>query len=56
MFDTALAPGEIVAAVRLHSLPSNAGTAYEKLAIVAGDYAIVSVAAVTTTNGTARAA
>jgi carbon-monoxide dehydrogenase medium subunit len=56
MFDTALAPGEIVAAVRLHSLPSVAGTAYEKLAIVAGDYAIVSVAAVATTNGTAHAA
>jgi len=56
MFDTLLAPGEIVAAVRLVPAPPDSGTAYEKLSIVAGDYAIVSVAAVAATNGDVRAA
>ena len=56
MFDTALMPGEIVAAVRLGPLPTATGMAYEKLSIVAGDYAIVSVAAITTASGAAHAA
>jgi carbon-monoxide dehydrogenase medium subunit len=46
MFDTALARGEIVAAVRLPGGPARAGTAYEKLSLVAGDFAILSVAAI----------
>jgi carbon-monoxide dehydrogenase medium subunit len=46
IFDTALVRGEIVAAVRLPPLPGRAGTAYEKLSLVAGDFAILSVAAV----------
>ena len=45
MFETALAPGEIVAAIR--TPPGTAsGTAYEKLSLVAGDFAILSVAAI----------
>jgi carbon-monoxide dehydrogenase medium subunit len=44
LFETALAPGEIVTAI--HVPPSqNSGAAYEKLSLVAGDFAIVSVAA-----------
>lgn len=45
MFDTALERGEIVTAVRIHPTPAHAGTAYEKLSLVAGDFAILSVAA-----------
>jgi carbon-monoxide dehydrogenase medium subunit len=46
MFDTALEAGEIVAAVHVPAVRADTGTAYEKLSIVAGDFAIVSVAAV----------
>ena len=46
MFDTALTRGEIVAAVRMPGGPAGAGTAYEKLSLVAGDFAILSVAAI----------
>jgi carbon-monoxide dehydrogenase medium subunit len=48
MFETSLAPGEIVAAVRLPAPRPGTGVAYEKLCVVAGDFAIVSVAAVVT--------
>ena len=46
MFDTALVRGEIVAAVRMPRNPAHGGTAYEKLSLVAGDFAILSVAAI----------
>jgi carbon-monoxide dehydrogenase medium subunit len=46
MFDTALVRGEIVAAIQLPGGPARAGTAYEKLSLVAGDFAILSVAAI----------
>ena len=46
MFETALAPGEIVEAVRLPGTPKRGGVAYEKLSLVAGDFAILSVGAV----------
>jgi aerobic carbon-monoxide dehydrogenase medium subunit len=46
MFDTARARGEIVTAVRIPPASRRAGVAYEKLSLVAGDFAIVSVAAV----------
>ena len=48
MFETSLAPGEIVAAVHLPPPRPGSGSAYEKLSVVAGDFAIVSVAAVVT--------
>jgi len=46
LFETALEPQEILIAVHLPPGPSGAGAAYEKLSIVAGDFAIVSVAAI----------
>lgn len=46
MFATALRRGEIVHAIRLPGVPRHAGTAYEKLSVVAGDFAILSVAVV----------
>ncbi len=46
MFETALVRGEIVAAVHVPHGPRDAGAAYEKLSLVAGDFAILSVAAV----------
>ena len=45
MFETALAQGEIVAAIRIPP-DAGSGTAYEKLSLVAGDFAILSVAAI----------
>ena len=45
MFDTALAPGEIVAGIRIPPRAAG-GTAFEKLSLVAGDFAILSVAAI----------
>lgn len=45
MFETALAQGEIVAAIRIPP-GAGSGTAYEKLSLVAGDFAILSVAAI----------
>ena len=45
MFETALAPGEIVVAIRIPPR-AHSGTAYEKLSLVAGDFAILSVAAI----------
>ena len=46
MFDTVLTRSEIVAAVRMPRSPEGAGAAYEKLSLVAGDFAILSVAAI----------
>jgi aerobic carbon-monoxide dehydrogenase medium subunit len=46
LFDTALSPGEIVAAIHVPAGPKNGGAAYEKLSLVAGDFAILSVAAI----------
>jgi carbon-monoxide dehydrogenase medium subunit len=50
MFDTALEPGDIVCAIRIPPLPARIGAAYEKLSIVAGDFAIVSVAAISSAD------
>ena len=46
VFETALQHGEIVTAVVLPAPEVGAGAAYEKLSLVAGDFAIVSVAAI----------
>jgi len=46
LFETALRPGEILLAVHVPAGPPGAGVAYEKLALVAGDFAIVSVAVI----------
>jgi carbon-monoxide dehydrogenase medium subunit len=46
LFETARAPGEIVVAIDVPPGPARAGAAYEKLSIVAGDFAIVAVAAI----------
>ncbi|MGD9923560.1 MAG: xanthine dehydrogenase family protein subunit M [Pseudorhodoplanes sp.] len=45
-FETALAQDELVLAIVLPPPADDAGSAYEKLSLVAGDFAIVSVAAV----------
>ncbi|MFM9886370.1 MAG: FAD binding domain-containing protein [Burkholderiales bacterium] len=46
MFETALRAGELVSAIHVPPGPANAGAHYEKFSLVAGDYAIVSVAAI----------
>lgn len=46
MFTTALEPHEIVTAIYVPPGPQKARGAYEKLSLVAGDFAIVSVAAI----------
>jgi carbon-monoxide dehydrogenase medium subunit len=46
LFETALVPGEIVTAIHVPPGPCGAGAAYEKLSLVVGDFAIVSVAAI----------
>jgi aerobic carbon-monoxide dehydrogenase medium subunit len=46
LFETALNPGEIVIAITIPTGPQGARAAYEKLSLVAGDFAIVSVAAI----------
>jgi carbon-monoxide dehydrogenase medium subunit len=50
-FVTALAPGEIVTAVRFRAPPSGHGWAYEKLKRKVGDYATAAAAVVLTLNG-----
>ena len=45
MFETALGRGEIVVAIHVPASVTGSGAAYEKLSLVAGDFAIVSVAA-----------
>jgi carbon-monoxide dehydrogenase medium subunit len=54
LFETALNPGEIITAVVIPTGPQNGRAAYEKLSLVAGDFAIVSVA--TVVAGTATVA
>jgi carbon-monoxide dehydrogenase medium subunit len=46
LFETDLRRGEIVVAIEVPPGRSRAGAAYEKLSLVAGDFAIVSVAAI----------
>jgi aerobic carbon-monoxide dehydrogenase medium subunit len=46
LFETALERGEIVTAIHLRAGAPGAGAAYEKLSLVAGDFAILSVAAI----------
>jgi aerobic carbon-monoxide dehydrogenase medium subunit len=46
IFETALEKGEIVTAVHVPAGAPDAGAAYEKLSLVTGDFAIVSVAAI----------
>ena len=48
LFETALVKGEIVTAIHLPPGPKNTRAAYEKLSLVAGDFAILSVAAIGT--------
>jgi len=50
-YDTALAPGEIVAAIRIPALPGGSGAAYEKLKRKIGDYATAAAAVVLTMEG-----
>jgi aerobic carbon-monoxide dehydrogenase medium subunit len=45
LFETALEPGEIVTAIEVPPGGKDAGSAYQKLSMVTGDFAIVSVAA-----------
>jgi carbon-monoxide dehydrogenase medium subunit len=45
LFETARAEHEIVVAIHVPAGPAGAGSAYEKLSLVAGDFAIVCVAA-----------
>jgi carbon-monoxide dehydrogenase medium subunit len=52
LFETALKPGEIVTAIVVPRGPKNGRVAYEKLSLVAGDFAIVSVAAVVAETAT----
>lgn len=47
-YDTALAPGEIVTAIRIPVPPAGSGAAYEKLKRKIGDYATAAAAAVLT--------
>ena len=54
LFETALQNGEIVTAIHVPAGPPKGGAAYEKLSLVAGDFAIVSVAAIVA--GTAQVA
>jgi aerobic carbon-monoxide dehydrogenase medium subunit len=50
-YDTALAPGEIVAAIRIPAPPAGSGGAYEKLKRKIGDYATAAAAVVLTMHG-----
>jgi carbon-monoxide dehydrogenase medium subunit len=52
LFETALKPGEIITAVVVPRGPKNGRAIYEKLSLVAGDFAIVSVAAVVAKTAT----
>ena len=46
LFETALRRGEIVTAIHIPAGPPDGRAAYEKLSLVAGDFAIISVAAI----------
>jgi carbon-monoxide dehydrogenase medium subunit len=54
MFETALSQGEIVSAIVVPAGPKGGRAIYHKLSLVAGDFAIVSVAAIV--DETARVA
>jgi aerobic carbon-monoxide dehydrogenase medium subunit len=54
-YDTALAPGEIVVAIRIPVPPAGSGAAYEKLKRKVGDYATAAAAVVLTMTGDAVA-
>jgi carbon-monoxide dehydrogenase medium subunit len=51
LFETAAQQGEIVTAVHVPAGPAGAGAHYEKLSLVAGDFAIASVAAIVARAG-----
>ena len=51
IFETALAKGEIVTAIHVPAGPPGGGAAYQKLSLVAGDFAILSVAAIVAAHG-----
>jgi carbon-monoxide dehydrogenase medium subunit len=50
-YDTALSPGEIVAAIRIPAPPGGSGAAYEKLKRKIGDYAVAAAAVVLRMDG-----
>jgi carbon-monoxide dehydrogenase medium subunit len=50
-YDTALSPGEIVAAIRIPAPPGRSGAAYEKLKRKIGDYAVAAAAVVLRMDG-----
>jgi carbon-monoxide dehydrogenase medium subunit len=52
LFETALKPGEIVTAIVVPRGPPRGRAIYEKLSLVAGDFAIISVAAVVAETAT----
>jgi aerobic carbon-monoxide dehydrogenase medium subunit len=52
-YDTALAPGEIVVAIRIPVPPAGSGAAYEKLKRKVGDYATAAAAVALTMTGDA---
>jgi carbon-monoxide dehydrogenase medium subunit len=52
LFETALKPGEIVTAIVVPRGPKGGRAVYDKLSLVAGDFAIVSVAAVVAETAT----
>ncbi len=52
LFETALNPGEIITAILVPAGPKGGRAAYEKLSLVAGDFAIVSVAAIAAESAT----
>ncbi len=51
VFETALGAGELVSAIHVPPGPADAGAHYEKFSLVAGDYAIASVAAMVAVDG-----
>lgn len=48
LFETALKPGQIVTAIHVPAGPAGGRSKYEKLSLVAGDFAILAVAAIVT--------
>ena len=52
LFETALKPGELITAIVVPRGPTDGRAIYEKLSLVAGDFAIISVAAVVADTAT----
>jgi len=50
-YETAAKPGEVLAAIRIHSPPAGHGWAYEKLKRKVGDYATAAAAVILTVSG-----